>query len=193
MGYHDAREIPNYWAYAKNFVLQDHMFEPNSPGACPSTCSWSRSGRRVHDPATTRSAARALPDQPGLAADTTRNAERQDARLRLDRPHLPAPPARVSWGYYVFAGHRARLRDDADGLRPACSRTRTRPASGTRSRTSTTVREDDQLGNIQPLSDFYTARQQRHAARGLMGRARPARSASIRPARISAGQAYVTR
>ncbi|MCL4538759.1 MAG: phospholipase [Bacteroidetes bacterium] len=28
MGYHDQREIPNYWEYAKNFVLQDHMFEP---------------------------------------------------------------------------------------------------------------------------------------------------------------------
>jgi phospholipase C len=26
MGYHDAAEIPNYWTYAKNFVLQDHMF-----------------------------------------------------------------------------------------------------------------------------------------------------------------------
>ena len=30
MGYHDAREIPNYWTYAHDFVLQDHMFEPNS-------------------------------------------------------------------------------------------------------------------------------------------------------------------
>ena len=29
MGYHDQREIPNYWTYAKNFVLQDHMFEPS--------------------------------------------------------------------------------------------------------------------------------------------------------------------
>ena len=28
MGYHDQREIPNYWTYAKNYVLQDHMFEP---------------------------------------------------------------------------------------------------------------------------------------------------------------------
>ena len=28
MGYHDAREIPNYWTYAHDFVLQDHMFEP---------------------------------------------------------------------------------------------------------------------------------------------------------------------
>jgi phospholipase C len=28
MGYHDSRDIPNYWAYARSFVLQDHMFEP---------------------------------------------------------------------------------------------------------------------------------------------------------------------
>ena len=26
-GYHTAEEIPNYWAYAKHFVLQDRMFE----------------------------------------------------------------------------------------------------------------------------------------------------------------------
>src|SRR5690242_13444261 len=29
MGYHDGSDIANYWAYAKNFVLQDHMFESN--------------------------------------------------------------------------------------------------------------------------------------------------------------------
>ena len=28
VGYHTADEIPNYWAYAKHFVLQDHLFEP---------------------------------------------------------------------------------------------------------------------------------------------------------------------
>ena len=33
MGYHDSREIPNYWTYARDFVLQDHMFE--------SVASWS--------------------------------------------------------------------------------------------------------------------------------------------------------
>ncbi len=27
MGYHTAAELPNYWAYARNFVLQDQMFE----------------------------------------------------------------------------------------------------------------------------------------------------------------------
>ena len=29
MSYHDGSQIPNYWSYARNFVLQDHMFEPN--------------------------------------------------------------------------------------------------------------------------------------------------------------------
>ena len=35
MGYHTGREIPNYWAYAKHFVLQDHMFEPNASWSLP--------------------------------------------------------------------------------------------------------------------------------------------------------------
>ncbi|MGO9876980.1 MAG: alkaline phosphatase family protein, partial [Acidimicrobiia bacterium] len=30
MGYHTGSDIPNYWSYAKNYVLQDHMFEPNA-------------------------------------------------------------------------------------------------------------------------------------------------------------------
>jgi phospholipase C len=28
MGYHTDAEIPNYWAYARNYMLQDHLFEP---------------------------------------------------------------------------------------------------------------------------------------------------------------------
>ena len=35
MGYHDAREIPNYWTYAHQFVLQDRMFEPNASWSLP--------------------------------------------------------------------------------------------------------------------------------------------------------------
>jgi phospholipase C len=35
MGYHDAREIPNYWTYARGFVLQDHMFEPDASWSLP--------------------------------------------------------------------------------------------------------------------------------------------------------------
>ncbi len=35
MGYHDGRDIPNYWSYAKAFTLQDHMFEPNASWSLP--------------------------------------------------------------------------------------------------------------------------------------------------------------
>src|SRR6266516_7271644 len=36
MGYKTAQDIPNYWAYAKNFVLQDHMFESARSWSLPS-------------------------------------------------------------------------------------------------------------------------------------------------------------
>src|SRR5689334_12585562 len=35
MGYHDATEIPNYWAYAKAFVLNDHLFQSNASWSFP--------------------------------------------------------------------------------------------------------------------------------------------------------------
>ena len=29
MAYHNGRTLPNYWAYARHFVLNDHMFASN--------------------------------------------------------------------------------------------------------------------------------------------------------------------
>jgi phospholipase C len=61
MGYHDAREIPNYWTYAKDFVLQDHMFEPVDSWSLPShlylvsgwsaSCTSTNPDSCVNDPA----------------------------------------------------------------------------------------------------------------------------------------------
>jgi phospholipase C len=54
MGYHDSREIPNYWTYAQDFVLQDHMFEPNASWSLPAhlfmTSEWSARCSKVGDP-----------------------------------------------------------------------------------------------------------------------------------------------
>jgi phospholipase C len=30
MAYDSGTDLPNYWSYARDFVLQDHMFEPNA-------------------------------------------------------------------------------------------------------------------------------------------------------------------
>jgi len=51
MGYHEGRDIPNYWTYARNFVLQDHMFAPSSSWSLPThlymVSAWSaRCGQR---------------------------------------------------------------------------------------------------------------------------------------------------
>jgi phospholipase C len=45
IGYHTRGDIPNYWSYALDYLLQDQMFEPNACWSLPSTCSRSRSGR----------------------------------------------------------------------------------------------------------------------------------------------------
>ncbi len=54
MGYHDAREIPNYWAYAENFVLDDHMFQSDASWSLPAhlyeVSEWSARCSRPGDP-----------------------------------------------------------------------------------------------------------------------------------------------
>src|SRR4029078_8619386 len=53
MGYHVASDIPNYWPYAKNYVLQDHMFESVASWSAPAHLSmvsgWS-ADCASHDP-----------------------------------------------------------------------------------------------------------------------------------------------
>ena len=45
MGFHTRAEIPNYWAYADQFVLQDRMFAPSDSWTLPAhlflTSAWS--------------------------------------------------------------------------------------------------------------------------------------------------------
>ncbi len=53
MGYHTAEEIPNYWAYAQNFVLQDEMFDGVRSWSLPShldlISEWAAICTRPHD------------------------------------------------------------------------------------------------------------------------------------------------
>src|SRR5262249_8473944 len=71
MGYHDAREIPNYWAYARDFVLQDHMFEPNASWSLPEhlfmVSAWSAKCTVPDDPA---SCTNTLDDPPAPGPTT---------------------------------------------------------------------------------------------------------------------------
>ena len=54
MGYKTAADIPNYWSYAKDFVLQDHLFESNASWSLPShlymVSEWSAKCSKAGDP-----------------------------------------------------------------------------------------------------------------------------------------------
>ena len=54
MSWHDDREIPNYWAYADQFVLQDRMFGPTDSWTLPAhlflVSAWSASCSDPQDP-----------------------------------------------------------------------------------------------------------------------------------------------
>ena len=54
MGYKTGADIPNYWAYARDFVLNDHLFESNASWSLPShlymVSEWSAKCATAGDP-----------------------------------------------------------------------------------------------------------------------------------------------
>jgi phospholipase C len=185
MGYHDGREIPNYWAYAHAFVLQDHMFEPTASWSLPShlfmVSGWSASCRNPLNPMSCRSnlgqpdRERFGPGQPDYAWT--------DLTYLLHR-------AGVGWAYYVAPGTQPDCDDDAISCAPRSQNPGT-PEIWNPLPDFTDVHQDGQLGNVRPLSRFYAA-----ARTGTL----PAvswitpngRVSEHPPALVSAGQTYVT-
>ncbi len=131
MGYHDWQEIPNYWDYARNFVLQDHMFEAVNSWSLPAHLSlvsaWSARCSQHGNPMS------CSPRSRLRSAPTATEA----ARLSVDRPDLAPAPHHVSWRYYVANGSQPDCADNMMFAR-TCRRARRRPGSGTRCRASTT-------------------------------------------------------
>jgi hypothetical protein len=67
MGYHDAREIPNYWKYAEDFALNDHMFEPVASWSLPAHL-YTVSGWSAHCTSTSPASCKNDPSQGGGVA-----------------------------------------------------------------------------------------------------------------------------
>jgi phospholipase C len=189
MGYHDAREIPNYWSYAQNFVLQDHMFEPDASWSLPAhlfmVSEWSAACSRRDDPRSCRNND-VNPEYPpdfGPSSHTAPNYPWTDLTYLL-HAH------RISWKYYV-----------ADGTEPDCEDGKTVCAQvGQNAGTPgiwnplpwfTTVRQDRQLGNIQRLDKFYADARAGHLPQ-VAWITPNGKNSEHPPALISDGQRYVT-
>ncbi len=193
MGYHDWHEIPNYWDYARNFVLQDHMFESDKSWSLPAhlymVSGWSARCTAHGGPATCQSA----PVAPGLPPRTPLPGHRinksvptyawTDLTYLLHRYH-------VSWRYYVDKGAQP---DCADGSMfcPRIPQNSKTPGIWNPLPWFTTVQKDHQLRNVVSLKRFY-----RDAKAGKLPAVSwvvPAQAVSDHPpARVRAGQAYVT-
>jgi phospholipase C len=191
MGYHDNRELPNYWEYASQFVLQDHMFEPNASWSLPAhlftVSEWSASCIS-HDPA---SCVNDL-EHPGLPLGYSKptNFSFVPIYAWTDLTYL-LHEAGVSWGYYVTPGGEPDCEDDeAEDCAPVPQDSHT-PGIWNPLLWFDTVADDDELGNIQPIDNFY-----QQAADGTLPQVSwvvPAQLVSEHPpALISAGQSYVT-
>jgi phospholipase C len=188
MGYHDAREIPNYWAYAQNFVLQDHLFEPNSSWSLPEhlflVSVWSARCRSS--------------DPSSCTNEVERPANPPDQKRPQNSPHYAwtdltylLHKSSVSWAYYIEAGAEP---DCASGS-VTCSQTpqqfRT-PGIWNPLPYFDSVKQDGELGNIKDISNYFS--DARGASLPAVSWIVPSHVDSEHPpAKVSQGQAWVTR
>ncbi|HKP90586.1 MAG TPA: alkaline phosphatase family protein [Thermoleophilaceae bacterium] len=189
MGYHDDRELPNYWEYAREYVLQDRMFAPASSWSLPvhlyMVSAWSARCKHANDPF---SCTNALSGPAGPRGSF--GSGKKPHFAWTDLTHL-LHRAGVSWRYYVFKG---REPDCAQDEALSCTPGKQRP--GTPSIWNPlpffdTVKENGQRGNVQSIANFFRA-----ANQGTL----PAvswvipndRVSDHPPSKVSAGQAYVT-
>jgi phospholipase C len=173
MGYHVASDIPNYWSYAKNFVLDDHMFESDDSWSLPAhmylTSAWSATCSKPANPMTCVGT-----DQPrNRSAAHPRPFAWTDLTWLLHKAH-------VSWGYYLDGG--AQQAGKAGGVPSIWN-----PLPGFRD-----VKQDQQESDVQPLTNFIRAAEAGKLPAVSWIVPQPADSEHP-PALVSRGQAYVTR
>ena len=198
MGYHDATEIPNYWQYARQFVLQDHMFAPLASWSLPEHLSlvsaWSALCSRRDDPMSCKDA----PQRVDLPPDVV-NGNVLTYGRKVDRPNYAWTDltwllhrAHVTWRYYLAIGAEPDCRNPAQ---VTCPKVPQRPhSSGIWNPLPyfTTVNHDHQLGNIQDTEHLYQAA--RAGTLPAVSWVIPNHDTSEHPPQsITDGQAYVTR
>jgi phospholipase C len=196
MGYHTAAEIPNYWTYAKDFSLDDHMFESVSSWSLPdheymmaawsARCANSSPMSCVNDPAGSYSVQdieNAVRSEL-TTGKTDIDLAQTDVTWLLYRHH-------VSWGYYVQDGWQPDCTNDAAETCAPVPQHWYTPGIWNPLPLFTDVQADKQLKNIQPLGNFLT--QAKDGTLPSVSWIVPSSDDSEHPpAGVHMGQAYVT-
>ncbi len=195
MGYHDAREIPNYWTYAKDFVLQDHLFESASAWSLTEhlylVSAWSaRCPKNDTNPLDCKnSLAPKIPSKTWEGPNEPGRAEYAwtDVTYLMDK-------AGVSWRYYVTEGNEPDCDDDEAVTCESDHQSAATPGIWDPLEDFTDVREDKQTQDVQSLPHFFEAARQTGEC-GLPDVAWIVPNLEVSehpPSLISKGQAYVT-
>jgi phospholipase C len=190
MGYHVQSDIPNYWTYAEDFVLQDHMFEPTDSWSLPShlfeLSEWSADCGN-DNPKSCTNDNEVFTNAP---PDFTLSHGRRPIYAWTDLTYLLHHDG-VSWAYYVVTGSEPDCENDAAVSCAPIHQNAKTPGIWNPLPYFDTVKADGQLGNIQSVSHFYTA-----AKSGKLPAVSwvvPSGEVSEHPpAPVSYGQTYVT-
>ena len=149
MGWHDAREIPNYWRWASEFVLQDRMFVPVANWTLPShlywLSGWAAFCSRKGDPWSCstwdgRGAGTPLDEEPYAWTDITYLLHKHG----------------VEWRYYEMPGSPADCGEDIFGCRRDPRKAKSHPILSPLPG-FTTIRQNDQLRNIESVGQLFNA------------------------------------
>ncbi len=186
MGYHTGAEIPNYWAYAKNFVLADHMYEPVKSWSLPShlymVSAWSARCRNAQ-PMSCRN------DIGGpyksLQFDHLVEKELTTGTTEVDLAWTDITwllhEHGISWAYYIQAGSQPDCDNDSALTCPPVHQSWRTPGIWNPLPLFTDVHEDHQMRDIQALHRYFIAAQTAPFPR-CPGSPRPSPTASTRPA-----------
>jgi phospholipase C len=182
MGYHTGADIPNYWRYARDFTLQDRMFEPVDSWSLPAhlymVSEWS--------------AVCSNPNRASSCKNSLVYGNQPTGRSMYAWTDLTWLLHRfgVSWRYYIAGGTEP---DCPDG-QMTCAPVQQSPkhVSVWNPLVSfTDVLQDGQRRDIDPLRGFYaTARAGRLPSVSWI--VPTDRVSEHPPALVSAGQSYVT-
>ena len=194
MGYHTQSDIPNYWKYAREFVLQDHMFEPTTSWSLPEhlfqVSGWSANCTQHDDPASCVNANMPAPRPPKGNPEYLWKQKNAPIYAWTDLTYLLHQRG-VSWGYYVVAGTEPDCRNGAALNCPPIRQNDKTAGIWNPLPFFDTVRNDGQLRNIQPVNNFYKAAM--HGTLPAVSWVVPSGNVSEHPPKpISSGVAYVT-
>jgi phospholipase C len=196
MGYHTAAEIPNYWAYAKHFVLADHMFEPVKSWSLPDhlylVSAWSARCKNsspmscrnnISGPYRTRRFDNAV-TQELTTGTTSIDLAWTDITWLLHAHH-------VGWAYYVQAGTQPDCANDSALTCAPVKQSARTPGIWNPLPLFGDVQEDHQLHDIKGLGSYFAAA--RAGTLPAVSWITPSQPDSEHPpGSVHQGQAYVT-